>query len=132
MSMSDPVGDMLTRIRNAQRVGKAQVVCLFSKHNEAILRVLQAEGYVGNFEVREIRAGVRELVVTLRYHEGTPVIQMLERVSKPGRRVYSPIQTLPYVRNGLGVAILSTPKGVMSDATARQENLGGEVICRVF
>lgn len=132
MSMSDPVGDMLTRIRNAQRAQKAEVICLASKHNEAILRVLQAEGYIGNFETREIRAGVREIVVSLRYHEGAPVIQMLERVSKPGRRVYSAIQTLPYVRNGLGVAILSTPKGVMSDAAARLANVGGEVICRVF
>jgi small subunit ribosomal protein S8 len=130
--MSDVVGDMLTRIRNAQRVMKKNVNIPHSKEKESVLKVLQSEGYIRSYSVRENEKGLSDLVVELKYYEGISVIQSIVRRSKPGRRVYSSIKDLPLVSNGLGIYILSTSKGVMSDAEARRQNVGGEVICSVF
>ncbi|MCE6950422.1 30S ribosomal protein S8 [Cereibacter sphaeroides] len=132
MSMNDPLGDMLTRIRNAQLRGKSTVSTPASKLRAWVLDVLQAEGYIRGYEKKETENGQGELVISLKYFEGTPVIRELKRVSKPGRRVYMATKDLPSVRNGLGVSIISTPKGVMSDASARSANVGGEVLCTVF
>lgn len=132
MSMSDPLGDMLTRIRNGQRARKGAVIAPASKLRQRVLEVLQREGYIRGFSEHEVRPGVRELKIELKYHEGEPVIREISRVSKPGRRVYSKITDLPRVYNGLGVAILSTPRGVISDSEARDAHVGGEVLCKVF
>ncbi|AXQ94390.1 30S ribosomal protein S8 [Cereibacter azotoformans] len=132
MSVNDPLGDMLTRIRNAQLRGKSTVSSPASKLRAWVLDVLQAEGYIRGYEKKETENGQGELVISLKYFEGTPVIRELKRVSKPGRRVYMATKDLPSVRNGLGVSIISTPKGVMSDASARSANVGGEVLCTVF
>jgi small subunit ribosomal protein S8 len=132
MSMTDPLGDMLTRIRNGQRAGKSAVIAPASKFRSQVLDVLQREGYIRGYEEFDVRPGVREVRIELKYHEGAPVIREISRVSKPGRRVYSKIKDLPRVYNGLGVAILSTPKGVISDAEAREANVGGEVLCKIF
>jgi small subunit ribosomal protein S8 len=132
MAMSDPVGDMLTRIRNAQRARMSVVVSPASRLRANVLEVLKREGYIRGFSESSVRAGVNELRIELKYHEGEPVIRDIKRVSKPGRRVYSKIKDLPRVYNGLGIAILSTPQGVMSDTEARVANVGGEVLCRVF
>lgn len=132
MSMSDPLGDMLTRIRNGQRARMTSVKSPASRLRENVLSVLQSEGYIRGFETSEVRAGISEIRIELKYQEGEPVIRELSRVSTPGRRVYSAIRELPRVRNGLGVMILSTPKGVLSDADAREANVGGEILCRVF
>ena len=132
MSLSDPVGDLLTRIRNGQRAGKATITTPASGLRENLLRVLEREGYIRGFERQAIRAGVEELKIELKYNEGEPVINELVRVSKPGRRVYAKIKDLPKVYNGLGISILSTPRGVMSDHEARQANVGGEVLCQIF
>ncbi len=132
MAMSDPLGDMLTRIRNGQRSGKATVVCPASKLRENVLEVLKREGYIRGYSWAEIRKGVSELTIELKYADGEPVIKEIARISKPGRRVYAKIKDLPRVYNGLGISILSTPRGVMSDAEARAANVGGEVLCRVF
>jgi small subunit ribosomal protein S8 len=132
MAMSDPIGDLLTRIRNGQRARKASVLSPASKLRSNVLEVLKREGYIRDFAQEEIEPGMAELRIELKYHEGKPVIREIARVSKPGRRVYSKIKDLPKVYNGLGIAILSTPKGVMSDNEARAANLGGEVLCRVF
>lgn len=132
MSMSDPLGDMLTRIRNAQSAGKANVATPSSKLRSNVLEVLKREGYIRGYTLNEVKPGFTELVVELKYHEGQPVIREVSRVSKPGRRVYSKIKDLSRVKNGLGISILSTPKGVMSDAEARAANVGGEVLCQVF
>jgi len=132
MSLSDPLGDMLTRIRNGQKARKQAVVSPASKLRMNVLEVLKREGYIRGYSVDDVRPGVRSLRIELKYHEGEPVIKEVHRVSKPGRRVYSKIADLPRVYNGLGVAILSTPRGVMSDAEARAANVGGEVLCKVF
>lgn len=132
MSMSDPLGDMLTRIRNGQRAGKSLIAVPASKMRSTVLDVLQREGYIRGYSWAEVRQGIAELTVELKYNEGEPVIKEISRVSKPGRRVYSGIKKLPSVYNGLGIAILSTPRGVMSDNEARAANVGGEVLCRVF
>ncbi|MDO5620705.1 MAG: 30S ribosomal protein S8 [Paracoccus sp. (in: a-proteobacteria)] len=132
MSMNDPLGDMLTRIRNAQMRGKSTVRTPASKLRAWVLDVLQSEGYIRGYEPVTTDAGHSELEISLKYFEGTPVIRELARVSKPGRRVYAGAQEIPVVRNGLGVSIVSTPKGVMSDAAARSANVGGEVLCTVF
>jgi small subunit ribosomal protein S8 len=132
MTMSDPVGDMLTRIRNGQRARMSVVVSPASKLRMNVLEVLQREGYIRGFSESEQRKGVHELRIELKYHDGEPVIKEIKRVSRPGRRAYSRIKDLPRVYNGLGIAILSTPQGVMSDGEARVANVGGEVICRVF
>ena len=132
MSMNDPLGDMLTRIRNAQMRGKSTVRSPSSKLRGWVLDVLKAEGYIRGYEQVTTDAGHTELEISLKYFDGTPVIRELARVSKPGRRVYAGARETPSVRNGLGVSIVSTPKGVMSDAAARNANVGGEVLCTVF
>ena len=132
MSMSDPLGDMLTRIRNAQRSGKSVVAAPASKIRANVLEVLKREGYIRGYSREEVRPGVSELRIELKYVDGEPVIREISRVSKPGRRIYSKIADLPRIYNGLGIAILSTPRGVMSDNEARAANVGGEVLCRVF
>ena len=132
MSMNDPLGDMLTRIRNAQLRGKSTVSSPASKLRAWVLDVLASEGYIRGYEKNTTENGQGELVISLKYFEGAPVIRELKRVSKPGRRVYMGVKDIPSVRNGLGVSIVSTPKGVMSDAAARSANVGGEVLCTVF
>jgi small subunit ribosomal protein S8 len=130
--MNDPLGDMLTRIRNAQLRGKSTVSSPASKLRAWVLDVLADEGYIRGYEKSTTDNGQGELVISLKYFEGTPVIREIKRVSKPGRRVYMGVKDIPTVRNGLGVSIVSTPKGVMSDAAARSANVGGEVLCTVF
>jgi small subunit ribosomal protein S8 len=132
MNMNDPLGDMLTRIRNAQMRGKSTVRTPTSKLRAWVLDVLKAEGYIRGYEEVTTESGHVELEIGLKYHDGAPVIRELSRVSKPGRRVYTGAKEIPSVRNGLGVSIVSTPKGVMSDAAARNANVGGEVLCTVF
>jgi small subunit ribosomal protein S8 len=132
MTMSDPLGDMLTRIRNGQRARQALVAAPASKLRANVLEVLKREGYIRGFTREPVRPGVAELKIELKYVDGEPVIREIARVSKPGRRVYSGISDLPRVYNGLGIAILSTPKGVISDNEARAAKVGGEVLCRVF
>ena len=132
MNMNDPLGDMLTRIRNAQMRGKSTVRTPASKLRAWVLDVLKAEGYIRGYEEVTTDAGHKELEIGLKYHDGAPVIRELSRVSKPGRRVYAGATEIPQVRQGLGVSIVSTPKGVMSDAAARNANVGGEVLCTVF
>ncbi|MGL4309631.1 MAG: 30S ribosomal protein S8 [Paracoccaceae bacterium] len=132
MSMNDPLGDMLTRIRNAQMRGKSTVRTPASKLRAWVLDVLAGEGYIRGYEKVESTDGLPEIEISLKYYEGTPVIREIKRVSKPGRRVYMGVKEIPSVRNGLGVSIVSTPKGVMSDAAARSANVGGEVLCTVF
>ncbi|MEM7639300.1 MAG: 30S ribosomal protein S8 [Pseudomonadota bacterium] len=131
MAISDPLGDMLTRIRNAQMRGMDKVVTPASKLRARVLEVLQGEGYIRGYAEIE-RDGHKHIEIELKYFDGTPVISEIRRVSKPGRRVYSSKSDIPLVRNGLGISILSTSKGVMSDNTARNENVGGEILCRVF
>ncbi|HEX5007591.1 MAG TPA: 30S ribosomal protein S8 [Hyphomonadaceae bacterium] len=130
MQMNDPLGDLLTRIRNAQRRGKSTVSSPASKLRVHVLEVLQREGYIRGFTEVE-KEGRKELDIELKYYDGAPVISEIRRISKPGRRVYSPVRDLPLVRNGLGISVLSTPKGVMSDNEARTQNVGGEILCRV-
>lgn len=130
--MNDPLGDMLTRIRNAQMRGKSTVRTPASKLRAWVLDVLKNEGYIRGYEEVTTTEGHKELEIGLKYHDGTPVIRELSRVSKPGRRVYAGSKEIPQVRQGLGVSIVSTPKGVMSDAAARHANVGGEVLCTVF
>ncbi len=132
MSVNDPIGDMLTRIRNAQQRGKSKVSTPHSKLRENVLNVLQGEGFIRGFAVVQLGSNKAEIEVELKYFDGAPVIRELNRVSKPGRRVYVSVGSLPTVYNGLGISILSTPKGVMSDADARAQNVGGEVLCTVF
>ena len=132
MSMSDPLGDLLTRIRNGQRASKTSIVCPHSTLKMNVLRVLKDEGYIRGYSEREAGKGIREVVVELKYHEGVPVIREISRISTPGRRVYSAIKDLKRDRGGLGTKILSTGRGVLSDNAAREANVGGEVLCRVF
>jgi small subunit ribosomal protein S8 len=132
MSMNDPLGDMLTRIRNAQMRGKSTVKTPASKLRAWVLDVLQDEGYIRGYERSTDERGLPQIEISLKYYEGTPVIRELKRVSKPGRRVYMSVKEIPSVRQGLGVSIVSTSKGVMSDAAARSANVGGEVLCTVF
>ena len=130
--MNDPIGDMLTRIRNAQMRGKSTVSTPASKIRGWVLDVLADEGYIRGYETSTDVNGHPTLEIALKYYDGTPVIRELKRVSKPGRRVYMGAKEIPQVRQGLGVSIVSTPKGVMSDASARSQNVGGEVLCTVF
>ena len=132
MSMTDPLGDMLTRIRNAQLRRKSKVSTPASKLRGRVLEVLKSEGYIRGFAEVEPVTGKPEFEIELKYFDGEPVIRMIERVSKPGRRVYASVTNIPRVANGLGVVILSTPKGVMADHEAREAHVGGEVLCRVF
>ena len=132
MSLTNPLGDMLTRIRNAQMRRMSKVTTPASKLRQNVLDVLEAEGYIRGYTSVAAEKGRAEFEIELKYYDGEPVIRTIERVSKPGRRVYAGVHALPRVENGLGVAILSTPKGVMADHEAREQNVGGEVLCRVF
>ena len=132
MSVNDPIGDMLTRIRNASMRGKSTVRTPASKVRRWVLDVLKAEGYIRGYDEVKTERGLDEIEISLKYFDGQPVIAEISRVSKPGRRVYSAIGDLKPVKNGLGISILSTSKGVMSDAAARDANVGGEVLCRVY
>jgi len=130
--MNDPIGDMLTRIRNGQMRGKSTVITPASKLRAWVLDVLADEGYIRGYEAQTGSDGHPAFEISLKYYEGTPVIREVKRVSTPGRRVYMGVNDIPTVRQGLGVSIVSTPKGVMSDANARAANVGGEVLCTVF
>ena len=132
MALSDPLGDLLTRIRNGQMAAKGSVMAPASKLHVRVLEVLKREGYIRGFGQVEDQPGKSALSVELKYHNGEPVIRELRRVSKPGRRVYAGVRELPTIYNGLGIAIVSTPQGVMSDAEARAAHVGGEILCMVF
>ena len=132
MTMTDPVGDLLTRIRNGQRAGKMLILCPSSKLRANVLKVMSREGYIRGYSNGENEDGHPELRIELKYHDGQPVIREMHRVSKPGRRVYSKIKDLRRVYNGLGISILSTPRGVLSDAEARAAHVGGGGLCTVF
>jgi small subunit ribosomal protein S8 len=131
MAMNDPLGDLLSRIRNAQMRNKGKVSSPNSRLRENVLEVLKNEGYIRGYAVVE-REGRSEIEIELKYFDGEPVIREIERVSKPGRRVYSSVKNMPRINNGLGVTIVSTPKGVMADHEARDANVGGEILCTVF
>ena len=131
MSMNDPLGDLLSRIRNAQMRNKSKVLSPNSRLRENVLGVLKNEGYIRGYAVVE-REGRSEIEIELKYFDGEPVIREIERISKPGRRVYTSVRNLPRINNGLGVGIVSTPKGVMADHDARDANVGGEILCTVF
>mgnify|MGYP001800383382 CR=1 FL=1 len=132
MSMNDPLGDMLTRIRNGLMRGKGSVSTPASKLRGRVLDVLEAEGYIRGYSRTDYDNGKADFEIELKYFDGNPVIREITRISKPGRRVYSSVKTMPRVANGLGISILSTPKGVMADHDAREHNVGGEVLCRIF
>jgi small subunit ribosomal protein S8 len=132
MSINDPLGDMLTRIRNAQLRRRPKVVTPASNIRGRVLDVLAEEGYIRGYTRVEQKGTLPTFEIELKYYNGEPAIREIKRVSTPGRRVYSPVRDLPTVANGLGVAILSTPKGVMSDSKAREENVGGEILCSIF
>jgi small subunit ribosomal protein S8 len=132
MSVNDPIGDMITRIRNAQMRSKSKVSMPGSRQRERVAEVLKAEGFIRGYASVSHTNGRSELEIELKYFDGEPVIRDIARVSKPGRRVYASVKALPRINNGLGVAILSTPKGVMADHAARDANVGGEILCTVF
>lgn len=132
MTMSDPLGDMLTRIRNGQQAGKDVVEAPFSRLRENVCKVLQDEGYIRGYKLEEREGNKKYLQIQLKYAEGQGVIRQIDRVSKPGRRVYSGSKTMPRFFNGLGILVVSTPQGVMADHKARAANVGGEVLCQVF
>ena len=132
MSMSDTLGDMLTRIRNGQTTNKKVVDAPASRFRKNVLEVLKREGFIRNFEEKEMRPGINFFQIELKYYNGKPVISEIKRISKPGRRVYSSIKNLQKTYNGLGISILSTPRGVMSDNEAREANVGGEVLCTIY
>ena len=131
MAINDPIGDLITRIRNGQNVRLATVQSPSSRLRKDLLNVLTEEGYIAGFDETEVRKGVSELTIKLRYHQGQPVIQRIRRASKPGLRQYSSVGKLPKIDNGLGVAIVTTSKGVMTDHQARQHNVSGEILCTV-
>ncbi len=132
MTFTDPIGDMFSRIRNGQMRSLSSIVIPSSKFRKNILEILKNEGYIKDYFIDKSEDNKISLKITLKYYEGDPVIKEIKRVSKPGRRVYSRATSIPRVMNGLGLAILSTPKGVMTDTEARKNNVGGEIICRVF
>ncbi len=132
MPVSDPIGDLITRIRNGQSARLKAVNSPASKMRANLLEVLKREGYIRDFTVTQNDNGSAEISIELKYSEGQPVIREIKRVSKPGRRVYSPIKDVPRVFNGLGISILSTPRGILSDKEAKEANVGGEILCRVF
>lgn len=132
MSVSDPLGDMLTRIRNAIGRRKTKVVTPASRLRARVLDVLQSEGYIRGYTQSDFDNGKSEIEIELKYYEGMPVIREISRISRPGRRVYVSVKSIPYVANGLGINILSTPKGVLADHQAREQNVGGELLCRIF
>jgi small subunit ribosomal protein S8 len=132
MTVSDPIGDLITRIRNAQKAGKKSLTSPHSKFREQVLSVLQKEGYIRGYSVADVRAGLKELTVELKYIDNQPVITKITKQSTPGMRVYVGVEKMPKVCNGLGISILSTSHGVMSDIDARAHNIGGELLCTVF
>ena len=132
MSINDPLGDMLTRIRNAQMRKRQTVATPGSKLRARVLEVLKSEGYIRDYSSTEFGNGRSEFQIELKYYDGQPVIRSIQRVSKPGRRVYASVDAMPRVADGLGITILSTPQGVMADHEAREKNVGGEVLCKVF
>jgi|TARA_B100001540_G_C15687304_1_gene587655 small subunit ribosomal protein S8 len=132
MTLTDPIGDMFSRIRNGQMRSLASINVPASNFRLQILEVLKTEGYINNFFIEKNDNNKKNLKVDLKYYEGNPVIKEIKRISKPGRRIYSRATSIPKIQNGLGLAIISTPKGVMSDNEARKNNIGGEIICRVF
>ena len=132
MSFNDSLSDMLTRIRNAHKVNQSVTHCLSSNLNNNVLKVLKNEGYIRDYKKIDIREGINQIKIELKYNEGIPVIKRIKRISKPGIRVYSKIKELPKPYGGLGISIISTPKGVMSDQKARANNVGGEILCEVF
>lgn len=132
MSMSDPLGDMLTRIRNGQHAKMSVITCPASKQRARVLEVLKAEGFIRGYRKQTDTRGLAELAIELKYNDGEPAIKEIHRISKPGRRIYEKVRAMGRFYNGLGVRIISTPKGVLSDAKAREENVGGEVLCEVF
>lgn len=132
MAMSDPLGDMLSRIRNGQQANKASIECPYSRLRESVCNVLKDEGFIRGFKAVEQDNNKKALVIELKYAEGQGVIRQIDRVSKPGRRVYSGVKDLPRFYNGLGILVVSTPQGVMADHKARDENVGGEILCQVF
>ena len=131
MTMTDPISDLLTRIRNGQMVRKSKIACPTSKLKVSILKVLQEEGYIRGYEFSETEKG-KVLEISLKYFDGKPVIKEISRVSKPGMRVYSSVKTMPSFKNNMGITILSTSKGVMTNFAAQSANLGGEILCRVY
>ena len=132
MSMSDTLGDMLTRIRNGQTTNKKVVDAPASSFRKNVLEVLKREGFIRNYEEKVTKPGINFFEIELKYYNGKPVITEIKRVSKPGRRIFSSAESLPKINNGLGIAIVSTPKGVMTDIEARKQKIGGEIICKVF
>jgi len=132
MAITDPIGDLLSRIRNGQLRGTAKIKSPNSRLRARLLDVLQTEGFIRGYTEVEFKNGLRELEIELKYHEGRPVIREIKRISTPGRRVYASVKDLKPHRQGLGVSIVSTPQGVMTDTTAREKNVGGEVLCQVF
>jgi small subunit ribosomal protein S8 len=132
MSMSDPLGDMLARIRNGQMANKSVVECPHSRLHENVCAVLKDEGFIRDYRIEDRGNNKKMLMIELKYAEGRGVIRQMDRVSKPGRRVYSKSQELPRFYNGLGILVISTPKGVMADRAAREQNVGGEILCQVF
>lgn len=132
MMISDVLGDMLTRIRNGLKANKKTVLCPFSTLRQNVLSVLQEEGFIEGFEKQSVRQGIDNIEIELKYFEGKPAIHEIKRISRPGCRVYAKADELPKVYNGLGIAVISTSKGLMTDAKARQDGLGGEVLCSVF
>ena len=130
MSLSDPIGDMLARIKNSQMRNHKKVSLPSSKFKIKLAEVLKMEGYIIDYKITEEQKPILE--INLKYHSGNPVISSIERISKPGRRIFSSAESLPKINNGLGIAIVSTPKGVMTDIDARKQNIGGEIICKVF
>ncbi|MCF8495462.1 MAG: 30S ribosomal protein S8 [Alphaproteobacteria bacterium] len=132
MSLSDPLGDMLTRIRNGQMAGKSTIECPYSRLHENVCEVLKEQGYIREYKTEARENNKKMMIIELKYAEGRGVIRQIDRVSKPGRRVYTNVKTMPRFYNGLGVLIVSTPRGVMTDGRARSENVGGEVLCQVF
>ena len=132
MSLSDPIGDMIARIKNAQMRNHKKIVLPSSKFKVKIADVLKKEGFISEYKVNENEENKFNLEINLKYNYGSPVISTIERVSKPGRRIFSSAESLPKINNGLGIAIISTPKGVMTDIDARKEKVGGEIICKVF
>ncbi len=131
MSLSDPIGDMLARLKNSQKRNHKKIELPSSKFKEKIAEILKSEGYIIDYEVKSVQ-NKANLYISLKYNSGNPVISSIERVSKPGRRIFSSADSLPKVNNGLGIAIVSTPKGVMTDIDARKQKVGGEIICKVF
>jgi small subunit ribosomal protein S8 len=132
MSLTDPIGDMIARIKNAQIRNHKKITLPSSKFKVKIADVLKSEGFIIDYKINKLESNKVDLAIDLKYHSGSPVISTIERVSKPGRRIFSSAESLPKINNGLGIAIISTPKGVMTDIDARKQKLGGEIICKVF